>query len=191
MNNELYNHIRRFVDIDKTEYDKVLSYFDHLVLDKKDLVIHAGDKCEQLYFVLQGCLHAYFIDNNGAEKTIQFAIEDWWITDFLAYHHQVKTDFHIQAVEASEVLCISYAKQQELYSHHPVMESYFRKMYEVGYGAAIRRLQYIFTYSKEEIFYRFRDQFPEFVNRIPQYLIATYLGLTPEYVSKLRGKKVS
>ncbi|MBL6447959.1 Crp/Fnr family transcriptional regulator [Fulvivirga sp. 29W222] len=191
MNNALYNHIKRFVDIDKAECSKLLGYFDHFNLAKKDTVTHAGEKCDHLYFVLQGCLHTYFIDNNGAEKTIQFAIEDWWITDFLAYHHQIKTEYCLQAVEASKVLCITYEKQQELFAEHPVMESYFRKIYEVGYGAAIRRLQYIFTYSKEEIFYRFRDEFPEFVNRVPQYLIATYLGLTPEYVSKLRRKPVS
>ncbi|UII32313.1 Crp/Fnr family transcriptional regulator [Fulvivirga ulvae] len=191
MDIKLYHHIKRFVDIDTKEYEQITGYFDPVTLAKKDTLIYGGEKCDKIYFVLDGCLHAYFIDNNGAEKTIQFAIKDWWITDFLAYHHQSKTDFFIQAVEASEVLCISYAQQQKLLSCHPVMDSYFRQVYEIGYGAAIKRLQYIFTYSKEEIFYRFRDEFPEFVNRMPQYLVATYLGLTPEYLSKLRSKKVS
>ena len=71
------------------------------------------------------------------------------------------------------------------------MEVYFRNIYEIAYGAAIMRMKYIFTYTKEEIYFKFRDAFPDFVNNMPQYLVATYLGLSPEYVSKLRRKDVS
>jgi len=161
------------------------------MVEKKEVLARSGSKCDQLFFVAKGCLHSYFTDQAGVEKTIKFAIEDWWITDFLAFHHQRETEFTTQAVEPSEVLRISHNSYEQLLNAHPALERYFRNVYEVTSGAALMRMKYIFDYSKEEIFNRFREQFPEFVNRVPQYMMATYLGLTPEYLSKIRGKKLS
>lgn len=151
----------------------------------------AGKKCTTNYFVSSGCLHMYFITDKGAENTIQFGIENWWITDSLAFHNQGVTDFYIQAVEKSEILCIDYTKQEELLSRFPELERYFRIIHQIAYGAALMRMKYIFNYSKEDIFFLFRDRYPEFVQRVPQYLIASFLGLTPEYLSEIRKKKRS
>lgn len=133
----------------------------------------------------------YAIDDSGTEKTIQFAIENWWLTDVLAFINQRKSSMGIRAAVKSEVLEISFAKYSEILERHPVMETYFRKVFEIAYGAALMRFQFLFTHSKEEIYHHFNDRFPDFVNRIPQYLLASYLNLTPEYLSQIRNKSIS
>ncbi|WP_420385352.1 Crp/Fnr family transcriptional regulator [Roseivirga sp.] len=191
MSQALFNHINQFTSLNKESFEQMMLRFDLLQVDKKEILSSAGSKCDQIYFVVKGCLHSYFVDDSGVEKTVKFALEDWWVTDFLAFHHQTTTEFYIQAVEPSIVLRINYSDLEELRQKYPQLESYFRNVYEIGYGAAMMRFKYIFNYSKEEIFTRFCEQFPEFVNRIPQYMLATYLGLTPEYLSKIRAKKLS
>lgn len=188
---ELYDHICKFIDLNDAEFEAVASYFERVSLRKKDIIYRAGDKTLDHYFVINGCMHMYFINDRGAEQTIQFAIKDWWITDYLAFQHKTVSEFYIQAVEPSDVLRISGQKQEELLKRFPKMETYFRTIYQIAYGAALMRMKYIFDYSKEEIYFKFRDAFPDFVQNVPQYLVATYLGLSPEYVSKLRRKSTS
>lgn len=187
----LLDHIHKFVSLNLEREDQVLGFFEQHLVQKKEILLPANRICDRLFFIAKGCVHAYFVDQNGVEKSIQFALENWWISDYQAFYKQKPTDSTIQAVEDSEVWSISRTNYAALLSTYPEMESYFRQMYEIGYGAAITRLKYIFNHSKEEIFFNFTEQFPHFVNRVPQYVLATYLGLTPEYLSKLRGKKRS
>ncbi|WP_103072501.1 Crp/Fnr family transcriptional regulator [Aquimarina sediminis] len=191
MKEQFYTHLSKFAKVDKDNIAEILSYFESRSLKKKEVIMHAGKKCKTNYFVLNGCLHMYYINDKGTEQTIQFGIENWWITDYLAFHQQGITDFYIQAVEKSNVLSIDYSKQQELFEKFPEVEKYFRNIYQIAYGSTLIRMKYMFNYSKEEIFFRFRDNFPEFVQRVPQYLIATYLGLTPEYLSEIKSKHIS
>lgn len=188
---KLYDHINKYSNIDFNEFQKMKSFFEIKPVDKKEILYRAGNNALNHYFVLSGCIHMYFINERGTEQTIQFAIDNWWITDYLAFQDNRSSEFYIQAVEKSEILQITSQKQEELLQLFPKMESYFRQIYQKAYGAAIMRLKYIFSYSKEEIYYKFRDAFPDFVNNVPQYLVATYLGLSPEYVSKLRRKRIS
>lgn len=130
------------------------------------------------------------MDERGTEKTIQFAIENWWLTDVLTFKKQTGSEFEIRAALESEVMEINYSKYQELLNQHSIMESYFRTVNEIAYGAALMRINFLFSYSKEEIYRHFNDQFPEFSNRVPQYLPAGYLNLTPEYLSQIRKKSI-
>lgn len=191
MEEALYLHINRFVKIEQSEFEQIIAYFDTLSADKKEILSNSGTKCEDLFFVVKGCIHSFFTDKAGVDKTILFAIEDWWLTDFLAFHHQWNTDNTVQAVEPTQLLRIKHQDYTQLLANHPAMETYFRNMFEIAAGSALRRMKYIFDYSKEEIFNNFREHFPHFVNRVPQYMVATYLGLTPEYLSKIRSKKLS
>ncbi|MDX8552977.1 hypothetical protein MK851_04965 [Tenacibaculum sp. 1B UA] len=85
-------------------------------------------------------------------------------------------------------MSISFSKYNELLNKFPLLEKYFRSIYETAYGAALMRLKYINSYSKEDIFFRFRKDFPDFVQRVPQFLLASFLGLTPEYLSEIKRK---
>lgn len=188
---QLLTHIRRYVALSDAEYNQISGYFVPQQLRKKERAQRADEPCNRLYFVANGCMRGYFVDESGVEKTLQLALEGWWITDFQAFSQQRTTDNHYQAVEACKVLYITHADYQRLLGAHPVMERYFRLMYEIAYGTMINRVKYQFTYSKEAIFFHFRERYPDFVNRVPQYILATFLGLSPEYVSKLRAKQLS
>ena len=191
MSQVLLEHIRKFISLTPVLNLQLPEYFERLEVGKKEILLSANHLCDYLFFVESGCIHAFFVDQRGVEKSIQFALENWWISDYQAFYKKKVTDATIQAVEDSVVWRISREKYSALLKVHPEMESYFRQMYEIGYGAVVTRLKYLFNYSKEEIFYNFSEQFPYFVQRVPQYILATYLGLTPEYLSKLRAKRRS
>lgn len=191
MVSSFFDHINKYIKIDKQDFKKVLTYFKIVDVIKKETLMEEGTLCNYNFMVLKGCLHMYYINDKGTEKTVQFALENWWITDHLAYHHHRESEFFIQAIEPGQVLKISRDKEAQLLSDFPIMEGYFRHIYQIAYGASIMRTKYLFDNSKEDIFFSFSEQFPEFVQRVPQYQLATYLGLTPEYVSEIRKKRRS
>lgn len=191
MSEQLYKHISNYVNISEDEFDKIQKYFNHHTYKKKENLITSGDKCAYNYFVIAGCLQLYYMDEKGTNRTVQFALENWWMTDNLAFIKQQKTDFTIQAVETSSVLSISFEQQENLLAHFPQLEKYFRCIYQVAYGASMVRLKYVYGFSKEERYFHFINHFPEFAQRVPQYLMASFLGLTPEYVSEIRAKRGS
>ena len=191
MSAQLLEHINKFTELEKGDFEIIQDYFSIQTFNKKDLILSAGSKCNCNYFVLAGCLHMFFVSENGIQRTVQFAIENWWITDNLAYHKGKTTDFAIQAVENTTLLKIRREDEEKLLAKFPTLERYFRKIYEISYGASLMKMKYIFDYSKEDIYNHFLESFPEFAQRVPQYLIASYLGLTPEYASEIRAKKRS
>ena len=184
----LTNHIKTYLALSEEESSEIARFFDCHSYPKKETLLLAEKRCDKLFFVVKGCLQLYFIDNLGNPKTTQFAIENWWLTDFLAFQNQHQSNFYIDTVEHSKVLSISFSKYQALLDKFPIMEKYFRIIYETAYGAALMRLKYVNALSKEEMFLMFRDNFPEFVQRVPQYLLASFLGLTPEYLSEIKRK---
>lgn len=186
----LFEHINKYTSITQDEFQEIASYFETVTLHKKEHIYQPGSPLQH-YFVLEGCLHMYLINERGGEQTLQFAIDNWWLTDYLAFQQKQCSEFYIQAVNASNILSISAQHQEELLKNFPIMEVYFRNIYQTAYGASINRMKYIFTCSKEEIYFKFKEAFPDFVNAVPQYLVATYLGLSPEYVSKLNKKHFS
>lgn len=184
-------HLDKFITIDNVEFLKILRFFEVQIVNKKENLLTEGQICKSNYFVLNGLLRKFFINEKGVEQTTEFAIENWWMTDNSAYETQSKTEFYIQAVERSEILTISHNTQEELLEQFPVMERYFRFIYQRGFAASQMRIKYIFSLSKEEFYFHLLKNHPEFVQRVPQYLIASFLGFTPEYLSEIRKKSIS
>jgi CRP-like cAMP-binding protein len=185
------NHIAKFAEVADDEFAEIKTYFDTKEVAKKQNLLQEGQICRHHYFVLSGLLRKFYINEKGIEQTTEFAIETWWLTDNFAYENQVPTEFYIQAVEKSVVLCITQEKQEQLLREFPVMERYFRFIYQRAYAAAQKRIKFLFSFSKEEFYFQAVRNHPEFVQRVPQYLIASYLGFTPEYLSEIRKKLLS
>ncbi|SEK59656.1 Crp/Fnr family transcriptional regulator [Parapedobacter koreensis] len=184
-------HIEKFLKISDEEFNEILKFFTISQIAKKENLLEEGQICKHHYFVLKGLLRKFYINEKGVEQTTEFAIETWWMTDNFAYEHQVPTEFYIQAVEKSIVLYITQEKQEKLLEKFPVMERYFRFVYQRAYAAAQKRFKFLFSFSKEEFYLQAVKNHPEFIQRVPQYLIASYLGFTPEYLSEIRKRLLS
>lgn len=184
-------HLEKFIEVNDSDFSGILDFFEEINVKKKENLLTDGEVCRAHYFVLNGCLRKFFVNEKGVEQTTEFAIETWWMTDNMAYEHRLPTEFYIQAVEKSEILVINRDAQDELLEKFPVMEKYFRFVYQRAFAAAQMRFKYLFSYSKEEFYHQLVKAQPEFAQRIPQYLIASFLGFTPEYLSEIRAKRVS
>ncbi|UTX48210.1 Crp/Fnr family transcriptional regulator [Chryseobacterium sp. MA9] len=181
-------HLDKFITINDEEFASIISFFQILKVKKKENLMFEGDICKFKYFVLEGCLRKFFVNEKGVEQTTEFAIENWWMSDTFAFEKQMKSSFNIQAVENSSILAIDFQSQEILLKKHPVMERYFRMVYQTAYAAAEKRIRYIYEMTKEEYYVHFSTLYPWFIQRIPQYLIASFLGFTPEYLSEIRAK---
>lgn len=184
-------HLEKFVDISDGEFLNILAFFQVAKVRKKVNLLIEGQICKSHYFVLNGCLRKFFVNEKGIEQTTEFAIENWWITDNIAFENKQTSQFYIQAVENSEVMVIDYHSQEKLLAEFPKMERYFRFIYQRAYAASQMRIKYLYSFSKEEFYHHLNNKHPEFVQRIPQYLIASFLGFTPEYLSEIINKKRS
>ena len=185
------NHIEKFTEINDEEFSEILAFFQTQQVRKKENLLVEGNVCKYHYFVLRGCLRKFFVNEKGLEQTTEFAIENWWITDNVAYEHHQPTQFFIQAVENCQVLKIDYPSQEKLVEAYPKMERYFRFIYQRAYAASQMRIKYLYDFSKEQMFDHLLEHHLQFVQRIPQHLIASFLGFTPEYLSEIRKKKRS
>jgi CRP/FNR family transcriptional regulator len=185
----LLMHIQKFVPLTDEEEKLLLSYLRCFSVKKKEHILKEGQICMANYFVAKGCLRLYYITEEGTEQIVQFAIDNWWLSDLMSLDVQKPSQFNIQAVEVSDIVAVDKKIQEELFAKLPKMERYFRIVLQKAYAASVMRFRYIFTQSAEERFQHFITSFPEFVQRVPQYMLASYLGFTPEFLSKLRAKK--
>lgn len=184
-------HIRKALPLDAETAARVLGAFTPVKVKKKEMLQQEGRKAHQMYFVVKGCLRMFFIDDKGLEHTTQFALEHWWMADHMALLKQAPAEFSIQAVEGSDLMVISYSDLEKLLSQLPALERYFRWVYQRAYAAAQMRVKIHAPHSKEILYRQFAAQYPEFIQRVPQYLLASFLGFTPEYLSELRRKSLS
>jgi len=185
----LIQHIQKITDSHGIDDGSILSYFETEAFKKKGILQEEGKRCSSYFFVVKGCLRLFFTDHNGAEQTLQFAMENWWMTDLDAFRSERQSAYTIQALEITEVLAITARNYELLLAKFPVMEHYFRLIYERAYAASLSRVRMISRMPKDEFYDVFRSKYPAFMQRIPQKVLASFLGFTPECLSELRKKK--
>jgi CRP/FNR family transcriptional regulator len=186
----LFDHIQKFATLDSEEMDTLESCLNISKIKKKEHLLKEGQVCNTMYFVTKGCARQYIINSKGTEQTLQFAIENWWITDYLSYHNNTPSHFYIQAVENCEVIALEKNTLETLLIQIPKLERYFRIVSQKSFGAAQMRIKFLFTMSAEERYHHFKNLNPEFVQRVPQYMLASYLDFSAEFMSKIRAGKV-
>ncbi|GAB3835700.1 Crp/Fnr family transcriptional regulator [Hymenobacter jeollabukensis] len=184
-------HLARFIELPEADWESIQGFFELLDVGKKANLLVQGELCQAHYFVAQGCLRLYFVNDKGTEQTTQFALEGWWLTDYAAFGTSAPATFGIQAVEKSTVLAISFAGQEQLLHEFPRLERYFRLIHQRAHAASQFRIKGLYSLSGEERYWQFHQRQPAFVQRVPQYLLASYLGITPEYLSEIRGRRHS
>lgn len=188
---KILQHIEKYVALSEEEKLQFAAVFKEAKFKKKQFIIQPNFVARHRYFVVDGAIRAYVIGNEGQEQTIQLAIEDWWISDYNSYIFQKPANMFVMAVEDSTVLQISFEAEQQLKTANHKFETFFRIIAERGVAFMQRRLISNLTMSAEERYDEFQEKYPLMINRFPQYVIAAYLGMTTEFLSKIRNKKLN
>lgn len=157
-------------------------------LRRKQYLLQEGDVCKFIAFVEKGALRSYSIDEKGVERIIQFALEGWTISDLYSFLTGEQATYNIDALEDSELVLISKAAHEDLLKTLPKYETWMRIQITGAYIAMQRRLTSIISLSLEERYAAFASIYPHIIQRVPQHMIASYMGLTPETLSRVRKK---
>lgn len=184
----ILENINKLISITEEEKTFFLSLLRYRKLRKRQFLLQAEDPCKYEYFVLSGCLRSYYIDDKGQDHVVQFAVEDWWIGDMRAFITQTPAWLNIDALEDTEVLLLGYEALEQLYQKVPAFERYFRIRIQNAFVSEQMRLGNSLSKTAEERYLDFVKRYPQFEQRISQVQIASYLGMTPEFLSTLRGK---
>lgn len=184
----ILKHIGRHISLTDEEAETFRSLTRVKKVRRRQFVVEQGEVCRYDSFVVEGCLRCYHTDPEGTERVVQFAVEDWWISDLQSFLTQTPANFSVDAIEPSLLIQIEYDNLQELYRKVPKFERFFRLIIQNAFVAAQQRI--IDSYSKdaEKRYAEFRNRYPDIEKRVPQYMIASYLGITPEFLSKIRRR---
>lgn len=186
---ELYfQSLREKVPFTDAELEEIKAYLTPKKLRKKQYLLQEGDPCKFIAFVEKGALRSYTIDDKGSEHIIQFALEGWTISDMYSFLTGEPATYTIDALEDSELVLISKTAHEEMLKAMPKYETYMRLQLTGAYIAMQRRLTSIISMSLEERYTGFVATYPNIAQRVPQHMIASYMGLTPETLSRVRKK---
>lgn len=185
----LTDHISKRINLSADERLEFADAFQSAFIKKKQMIVQPEFTARNRYFVYEGALRAYLICKEGHDHTIQFALEDWWITDYNSYIFQQPATMFVEALEDSKILKIDYDTEQRLKASNHKFETFFRMIAESSFAFSQRRIVSNLTQSAEVRYDQFTTKYPRIAMRVPQYTLASYLGVTTEYVSRLRNKR--
>jgi CRP-like cAMP-binding protein len=188
MHKLLIDHINKFVELNEDEIALLTSSFKQRRLKKRQFLLNIGDVERVESFITKGCLKTYFIDAKGEEHIVQFGVENWWIGDMYSFLTETPSIYNIEVLEDCELLQIDKETLDRLYIQIPKLERYFRLLIQNAYIASTRRILGTMSKPAEERYLEFLKKFPDIEQRIPQYMVASYLGITPEFLSRIRRK---
>jgi len=184
------DYIKQHIQLTEEEESVLLSRIKTRKYLKGQFVVQNGDVCKYENFILSGCLKTFYIDNKGQEHVVMFAIENWWTSDLGSFITQTPADLNVQCLEDSELVQIHYNDLQQLYIDIPKLERFFRIIIQKAFVAAQKRIVNNFSQPAMDRYIQFREQYPKIEQRVPQYMIASYLGITKEFLSKIRSKLI-
>ncbi|QMW00882.1 Crp/Fnr family transcriptional regulator [Spirosoma foliorum] len=189
MYERLQTHIARLVDLTESEFAQLKTFFIPKKLRRKQYILQEGDLCKYISFVEKGLLRTYTVDTKGTEHIVQFAPEGWWTSDMYSYLTGERSQYNIEALEDSELLLLERDNMEHMVERVPKMERFFRIMLQNNYIATHRRVVSSLSQSAEENYTEFVQRYPDIVQRVPQHMIASYLGITPAFLSRIRARK--
>ncbi len=184
----LLHHIERHIHLSSGETDLFISLLQHKSLKRKEYLLQQGSVCKTENFIIKGCLRGYTIDDSGQEHIIMLGIEDWWVSDLYSFLTQSPASYSIDALEDTDVVQITKANLELLYRQVPQFERFFRIMFQNAFVAQQQRINQNLSSVAEERYHQFVQKYPGLEQRIAQKHIASYLGITPVFLSMLRRK---
>jgi CRP-like cAMP-binding protein len=184
----LLQSIREKISISKEEFDFSKTLFIPKKLRKRQYLLQEGDVCRYTAFVEKGMLRTFTVDEKGNEPILQFSMEGWWIADLYSFLTEEPSIYNMEALEDCQLLLITKINWEILLEKVPAFERYFRLLIQNNLIATQRRLMSSLSESAEEKYTKLINNFPGCIQRVPQHMIASYLGITPETLSRIRGQ---
>jgi len=184
----IIEYFSKLLPLDSEEIEAVKTAFIERRVKRRQFILQEGDICKLNTFVVEGCFRMYLVDEKGKEHNIQFAVENWWIGDIGSFHSEEPSKLYIEAIENSIILQIKKQDQLELFVNYPKFNRIFRVFTENALVTYQRRVLQNISSTAEERYLDFLKRYPFFFNRISNVQIASFLGVTPEFLSTIRKK---
>jgi len=185
------NNISQHITLSEDESAQFYSLFQKKIIKKRQFLLREGEICKFEGFVIKGLFKTYHIDSDGIEQILNFATEDWWITDIDSFTNELPSQLNIEALEDSEVLIISKKDKEFAYKNLPKIEKLFRVMTQKTHVALQRRMIDNLSKTSEKRYTDFIEKYPQLYQRLTNVQIAAYLGISHEFVSRIRKKIVN
>ena len=186
MPDQILKNIAKHISLSEEETSAFTSLLVPKNVAKKTLVLRAGEDCRYLYYVHSGALRSYYIDKQGKESTIMFAIADWWITDMYCFLNKKLAMTHLETIEESKIFQISRTNFDHLLETVPRFEKFFRILMQNAYTREQLRVMENLSLTAEERYHSFVLKYPQIFKQVTKKQIASYLGITPEFLSTLK-----
>lgn len=187
---KIKNYVARHIQLSETEEEYFISLLRITKVKKKQFIVQPEFICKYRSYILTGAMRAYLVDNKGQEHTVAFAIEDWWISDYNSYINQEPATLFVEALEESILIQIDYNAEQLLMETVPKFERFFRIITQRSFAFLQKRLLSNLSKSAEERYEEFIQKYPSIAGRVPQYTLASYLGFSTEFLSKIRNRRI-
>jgi CRP-like cAMP-binding protein len=184
----LRNHIIQRLGREPDNLDQVMPYFEEMITKRGDYLLSEGEVCRYVYFIVEGCLQVYVLDKNGNESTRELYVEDQWITDIFGFQNQTPSTEFIKCVEPCRLLRIHYASFQQLSAQVPQFAAIYKQILEVSYNNTVYRVNTLTSMDGLERLKWFHENKPRLMSRLSSKLIASYLGISPETMTRLKSK---
>ena len=182
---KLRNHIEAITTVTDEEFEYIKSFFITKKVRKHQYLIEEGDHAKFEYVIMSGIFRVFYLDAEGKEHIIQFATENWWMSDYIAYFNQKPATTNITCMEEGEVLCMTLEGREKLSAVLHKMEHFFRIKLTNGYVAQQRRIITLLSSTPQQRYEEFAQLYPNLMQRIPKKYIAEYLGVSRETLSRL------
>ena len=184
----LINNIRRYVDFLDEEADRIVQIAHPSIIKKKERIDEPGKTSNYRNYVVSGAFRSFFIDEEGKEHTVQIAVDDWFVSDFYSYVTRTPATLFVEALEESTILQMHYDDIEPLCNKLHNLSEYFRKSTERAFAFSRNRALSNISKSAEDRYTEFLQRYPNIIDRVPQYIVASYLGMSPEFLSKIRAR---
>lgn len=183
------NYVGRHIQLTQEEREYFVSLLRIVRVKKRQQIVQPDFICKYKSYVVSGAMRSYLVGTDGHEHTISLAIEDWWIADYSSYIHQTPATLFVEALEDSVLIQIDYNAEQLLMETIPAFERFFRIIVQRSFAVLQHRMLSNLSKTAESRYQEFESRYPALVSRVPQYMIASYLGISSEFLSKIRNRR--
>ena len=190
MYEEIDRFVAKYVMLSEEELGFFHSLLRHRKVKKKGFLLQEGEVCDFEGFIIKGCIRTYYLDKQGVETILLFAVEDWWVSDISSFSERKPSNLFIQTIQDSELLTIDFNNKARLFEKIPAFERMFRLLVQRSLGVLQQRFYASVSQTAEERYLQFLDKYPLVAQRVPQHQIARYIGVSPEFLSKVRSMRL-